>query len=336
MTKVAIVILNWNGLPLLKKFLPIVVRYSNLANTKIIIADNGSTDTSVTYTRENFPDVEVLELCKNFGYAEGYNIALQQIEAEYFLLLNSDVEVTVGWLKPMIDHLDKNPDVAAIQPKILSYRDKKVFEYAGAAGGYLDSLGFPFCRGRIFDSVESDLGQYNSISNIFWASGACMLIRSNDFFSAGGFDPLFFAHMEEIDLCWRILNRGKQIICYPHSVVYHVGGATLKEGSPQKLYLNFRNNMLMLYKNLNRSDLKPTIQKRKKYNNLAALKYIISGKLKNAKAIFKAHKDFDVLKKQYNIDRLDNQGFNLKEVYKGNIIKDYYWSGIKRFRDLPF
>ena len=224
--KLAIVILNWNGKKMLKQYLPVVMRYS-LAQAKIIVADNASTDGSVAMLKEDFPEVEILSLNKNYGFAEGYNQALKMVDAEYYLLLNSDVRVTENWLTPLLTYMDEHSDVAACQPKLLSVSNPKCFEYAGAAGGFIDRLGYPFCRGRVFDIVEEDHGQYDSIADIMWATGACLLIRSKDYWDAGALDGRFFAHNEEIDLCWRLRLLGRRIVCIPNSVVYHVGGGTL-------------------------------------------------------------------------------------------------------------
>ncbi len=247
MDKVAIVILNWNGQKMLQKYLPTVLRYSRDEAT-VYVADNASTDDSVQMLASMFPECKVIRLEKNWGFAEGYNKALQQIDADYYLLLNSDVEVTHHWLTPLVEMLDAHPEVAACQPKLLSVADKDMFEYAGASGGYLDRLGYPFCRGRIFDVVERDNGQYDNPQEILWATGAALFIRSKDYWEVGGLDSRFFAHNEEIDLCWRLRIRGRKIYCLPDSVVYHVGGGTLPKGNPMKTFLNFRNNLTMLYK----------------------------------------------------------------------------------------
>lgn len=339
MDKIAIVILNWNGEKLLNKFLPSVIKHSSLSKTTIYVIDNASTDQSVELLNRKFPEVKLILLDENFGYAGGYNKGLEQIEAEYYVLLNSDVEVTANWLKPMSDFLDDNEDVAAIQPKILSYNNKTMFEYAGAAGGFIDSLGYPFCRGRIFNTLESDNGQYNTIVDIFWASGACFMIRSSDFKSVGGFDASFFAHMEEIDLCWRLKKTSKHIMFISKSTIYHLGGATLDTESPQKIYLNFRNNLIMLFKNLSEEELVHKLRLRLRYNKLTQLKYYLTGKTAKAKAIGKAHQDFFQMKENYKSYR--EETFNpcmssLVGVYQGNIIKDYYLSKKKQFGDLLF
>lgn len=338
--KVAIVILNWNGKKLLEQFLPSVIRNSTHTDVEIIVADNASSDESTSFVEKTYPSIRIIKLSQNYGFAEGYNQALQQVDAEYFILLNSDVEVAANWLKSMIDFMDANEDVAAMQPKILAQKQKTHFEYAGACGGYIDTLGFPFCRGRIFDEVEHDHGQYNSIQDVFWASGACLLIRSKDFYEVGGLDAQFFAHMEEIDLCWRLRARGRRIVCLPQSVVYHVGGATLSKESSNKVFLNFRNNMLMLYKNLDDKRVKRILRLRKIYNFIAAFKFVLSGQFDNAKAVFRAHKEFDNLKEQYALIRQKNlevtQLYDIPEIYRGNIIKDYYLKGRKEFSNLSF
>lgn len=338
MCKVAVVILNWNGEKLLRRFLPSVIKYSGNAGVEIYVVDNASTDDSLSLVQESFPTVKTIRLEENYGFAEGYNRALKEIDAEYFVLLNSDVEVTQGWLQQMVDYLDKNQDIAAAQPKICSYKDKTAFEYAGASGGYIDHLGTPFCRGRILDSLEKDRGQYNNIVDIFWASGACMLVRSKDFFEHRGLDSSFFAHMEEIDFCWRLRARGRRIVCIPQSVVCHVGGATLEEGSARKIYLNVRNNLLMLYKNTEEKKLKKIINQRILYNRIAAMKFRLAGDKEKSQAISEAHRDFKKIKDSYLPIREENMSKTLQsdipEMYQGNIILDYYLRGKKEFSKL--
>ncbi|MBQ8521326.1 MAG: glycosyltransferase family 2 protein, partial [Bacteroides sp.] len=236
MKRISVVILNWNGVEMLRKFLPGVVEHSQGEGVEVCVADNASTDASREVLRKEFPEVRLIELAENYGFAEGYNRAFQQVEAEYVVLLNSDVEVTPGWLLPLCTYMDAHPETAACQPKLRSERNKECFEYAGAAGGYLDIYGYPFCRGRIFDVVEEDKGQYDSVASVFWASGAALFIRLKDYREAGGLDGRFFAHMEEIDLCWRLGSRGRGLVCVPQSVVYHVGAATLKKESPRKTF----------------------------------------------------------------------------------------------------
>ena len=240
---------------MLREFLPSVLAHSALEGVEVCVADNASTDESLEVMRQEFPDVRLILLDKNYGFAEGYNRALSEVDAEYSLLLNSDVEVTAGWLPPMLDYMDTHPEVAACQPKIRSYHRRNEFEHAGACGGFMDKYGYPFCRGRMMDTVEEDRGQYDTITPVLWATGAALLVRSADYREAGGLDARFFAHMEEIDLCWRLRCRGKSIVCIPQSLVYHVGGATLNKSNPRKTYLNFRNNLLMLYQNLPESEL---------------------------------------------------------------------------------
>ncbi len=338
MKKAAIVILNWNGEKLLEQFLPSVIDNPIPKDIEIVVADNCSTDDSVEFLTNKYPQIRLITLSENYGYAGGYNKALEQIDAEYFILLNSDVQVTKGCFSTIIEFLDQNSDVAAVQPKICSYKNKSYFEYAGASGGYIDKLGYPFCRGRIFDTLEKDNGQYNTAIDIFWASGACLIIRSKDFFDVGGFDESFFAHMEEIDLCWRLNARGRRIICLPQSVVYHVGGATLNGESPNKLFLNFRNNLLMLYKNLPVSSLKKTLRIRKYLDYLAAIHYLLKGKIQNTKAILKAHREFKRIKIKYNDARQENlrnvTQINIKTIYSESILKAYYIKGLKIFSEL--
>ncbi len=304
MPKVAIVILNWNGVGFLQKFLPTVVEFA--AEAEVIVVDNASTDASVDFLRKNYSEqVNTITLDKNYGFAEGYNRGLQQIEADYYILLNSDVEVTQGWWQPLIELLEQKPEIGAVQPKICAYNQKDHFEYAGACGGFLDKYGYPFCRGRILDSIEKDNGQYDTRMKVFWASGAAIAVRSSIFRDAGGFDATFFAHMEEIDLCWRMQRMGCEIYCEPQSVVYHVGGGTLPNESPFKLYLNFRNNLSMLYKNLEKSELLPILLVRMCLDGVAALRFLLGGNFKAVGSIWKAHlyfyKNFSRLKEQRKI-----------------------------------
>lgn len=338
MKKTAVVILNWNGRKLLEEFLPSVIRYSSFPDVEIVVADNGSTDDSIAFLTSVYPQITRVVLSENYGFADGYNRALKEVKAEYFVLLNSDVEVTEDWLLPITDHLDKNPDVAAIQPKIRAQRSKEYFEYAGASGGFIDKYGYPFCRGRIFSNVEKDYGQYNEPMDVLWATGACLVIRSKEFFDAGGFDASFFAHMEEIDLCWRLNCRGKRIVCLPLSTVFHVGAATLKKESPRKTYLNFRNNLLMLYKNLPQEHLKRTMSIRLILDYLAAFQFAVTGKYANAKEVIRAHKDFYNNRYAYRQARQEN----LKKtvvvkpvtIYPKSILAAYYIRGIRFFSKL--
>ncbi len=292
MRKIAIVILNWNGEKLFPEFLPSIIDHSQGENIEIIVADNGSTDNSIKYLQTNFPEITVIDLKKNYGFAFGYNVALKQIDADYFVLLNSDIKVSENWIQPCIHQVENDESVVAVQPKILSYKETEYFEYAGAAGGFIDKYGYPFCRGRILNKLEKDEKQYNKSTAIFWASGACMFVRAKAFNDAGGFDPDFWAHMEEIDLCWRLKNQGYKIVCEPQSVVYHLGGGSLEYGNPKKVFLNFRNNLFMLYKNLPKNKLLPTLLLRMILDGVAAVKFLLGTEFQAFIAVLKAHLDF--------------------------------------------
>jgi GT2 family glycosyltransferase len=334
--RIAVVILNFNGAEMLRAFLPSVVDYSPEA--EVIVADNCSTDASAQVMREEFPTVRYIQLEKNYGFADGYNRALAQVEAEYFLLLNSDVEVTQGWLAPMLEYMDSHPDVAACQPKLLSYKNKKEFEYAGACGGFIDKYGYPYCRGRIFDTVEEDKGQYDSVAELFWATGAALMIRAEDYRAAGGLDGTFFAHMEEIDLCWRLRSRGRGIVCIPQSCVYHVGGATLNKSNPRKTYLNFRNNLLMLYKNLPENELRHVMFVRALLDYVAAFKSLLSGDAAGCRAVLQARRDFRRIKHDYSDLRRENLEksveADVKERTSFSILWKYYAGGRRLFSEL--
>ena len=306
MKKTAVVILNWNGQKLLEKFLPALLKNTPDETADIIVADNGSTDTSLPYLEQSYPSIRLIRFDKNYGFAEGYNKALAQLNYEYVVLLNSDVEVTESWLTTAINYIENHPEVAALQPKILSYNDKSSFEYAGACGGFLDLYGYPFCRGRIFNTVEKDLGQYNQEIEVLWASGACLLIRLKDYLEAGGLDAYFFAHQEEIDLCWRLKARGKKIVCLPQSTVYHVGGATLGMEHPRKTFLNFRNNLLIVYKNLPDKQYRNVMFYRFFTDRLAAFQFLLKGHPVNAFSILKARYNFNKQKKNYKTIRKEN------------------------------
>ncbi|MDD3039674.1 glycosyltransferase family 2 protein [Bacteroides sp.] len=336
--KVSVVILNWNGCDMLRNFLPSVVRYSEGEGIEVCVADNGSTDVSVEMLRKEFPSVRTILLEHNHGFADGYNQALQQVESEYVVLLNSDVEVTEHWLEPMIDYLDNHPEVAACQPKIRSQRQKEYFEYAGAAGGFMDKYGYPFCRGRILGVVEKDEGQYNTMIPIFWATGAALFIRHTDYQEAGGLDGRFFAHMEEIDLCWRLRSRSRKIVCIPQSVVYHVGGATLKKENPRKTFLNFRNNLVMLYKNLPETELNKVMRVRVWLDYVAALVFLLKGQLDNARAVIQARKEYKRICYSFSSSREENIRKNLlkpiPEQIKSSILWQFYVRGCKRFSQL--
>ena len=304
MDRVAIVILNWNGEKMLSQYLSSVVECS-AEDAVIYVADNASTDNSLSFLGTHYPEVHVLPLDRNWGFAEGYNRALRQIEAEYYVLLNSDVEVTPHWLTPLLCFMDTHPEVAACQPKLLSVARRHAFEYAGAAGGFIDKFGYPFCRGRLFDTVEDDAGQYDTPLEIHWATGACLMIRASDYWESGGLDGRFFAHNEEIDLCWRLRIMGRHIFCLPESKVYHLGGGTLPKGNARKTFLNFRNNLTMLYKNLPEDELRMVMVSRWFLDYLAAFQtLILNGNWGDCKAIFKARREFRRWIKDFRDDRL--------------------------------
>jgi hypothetical protein len=337
-SKVAIVILNWNGTKLLKQFLPSVIEFSKGDSAEIIVADNGSTDDSLVVLRNEFPEVQILDLKQNFGFASGYNIALSQIEADYFVVLNSDVEVTAGWLNSPVQLMENDATIAAVQPKILSYNQKTHFEYAGAAGGFIDRFGYPFCRGRIFNEVEADNGQYNNVQDIFWATGACMFVRAKSFSHVGGFDADFWAHMEEIDLCWRLKNRGQRIVFTPESTVYHVGGGTLSYDNPQKLYLNFRNNLWLLYKNLPSDKLFGTLFLRMVLDGIAAFKLLAEFNLNGIRSVLKAHlhfyKSLPALHRKRKLTQLEKGKDLPKEMLQKSIVFQFYIRKRKTFNEI--
>jgi GT2 family glycosyltransferase len=336
--KIAIVILNWNGKDFLKKFLPEVIRYSN-SLSRIVIIDNASSDDSISFLSQQFPEIEIVQLDKNYGFTGGYNRGLQGIKEEYYVLLNSDVEVSENWLEPLVTFMDNHPKAAACQPKIKSYQDRHLFEHAGATGGYIDYLGYPFCRGRILNTLEEDHGQYDSIQRVFWATGACLFIRSKVFHEQGGFDDDFFAHMEEIDLCWRIQQAGKEIYVVPESQVYHVGGGTLPKNNPRKTYYNFRNNLFMLFKNLPVNQLIFLIPTRLFLDGLAGIKFLFDGDYKDTVAVFKSHLSFyryffrnfsKRRKQQQQVLKHPSRG-----IYRKSIIVEYFINKKKHFKDLP-
>ena len=335
-SRIAIVILNWNGATMLEHYLPGILEHSKGA--EVIVADNASTDDSVKMLSRDFPDVRVIALSRNWGYAGGYNQAFKVIETtnerngqpspEYYILLNSDVRVEEGWLEPMVQYMDKHPEVAVCQPKILSDVFPTRFEYAGACGGFLDKYGYPYCRGRIFNTLETDEGQYDNVQEILWASGACMMIRSQDYWNAGTLDRKFFAHQEEIDLCWRLNILGRKVVCIPQSKVYHLGGGTLPKGNPKKTYLNFRNNLTMLYKNLPESELSHVMKTRLWLDCVAAIKELLTGRFGDFKAIIMARKDFEKWKAEYapvrrQIQEL-RQSDNDQLISQFSILKKYY------------
>lgn len=334
MLKVSVVILNWNGAEMLRKFLPLVCAYSQAEGVEIVVADNASTDSSLAVVRQEFPGVRTIQMDKNYGFADGYNKALAQVEAEYVVLLNSDVEVTPNWLQPLIAYMDANPKVAACQPKLRSWRNKPSFEYAGACGGFMDRFGYPYCRGRILGTVEEDKGQYDTVTPIFWATGAALFIRLDAYRQVGGLDGRFFAHMEEIDLCWRLKSRGMEIVCIPQSTVYHVGAATLKE-SPRKTFLNFRNNLLMLYKNLPQQDLRTVMFVRSLLDYVAAFQYLVKLDWGNFVAVFKARRAFAKMKPEYETVRKENLSLAVQDRFPGwtshFLIWNYYARGKRVF-----
>ena len=336
MCKVTVAILNYNGEEMLGRFLPSVLQ--NSPGARIVVADNASTDGSVAFMKERFPGVELVLLDRNYGFAEGYNKVIEHIGTEYVLLLNSDVEVTPGWLEPLMAALDADENVVACQPKVLDYKRKSHFEYAGAAGGFIDRYGYPFCRGRIFDTVEEDKGQYDTVADIFWATGAALLIRTAAYRDAGGLDGRFFAHMEEIDLCWRLRARGHRIVCVPASTVYHVGGATLSVGNPRKSYLNFRNNLLMLYKNLPSNELCRVMAVRCVLDYVAALKFALGGSWVHCRAVVEARRDFRRMKNDYKAVREANlavvRANEIKERTGFSILWQYHAKGKKMYAQL--
>lgn len=330
--KTAVVILNWNGRKYLEKFLPLLLNRTE--NAEIIVADNASTDDSVEFMQHEYPDVRLIKNDKNYGFAGGYNKALSQVESEYYVLLNSDIEVTENWLEPLIKVLDEDKSIAAVQPKILDFYDRNKFEYAGASGGYIDKYGFPFCRGRLFQTLETDNLQYDDIKEIFWATGACLVVRSDVYNSLNGLDEDFFAHMEEIDFCWRIHNAGHTIVVVPQSKVYHIGGGTLPKSSSRKTYLNFRNNYLLLYKNLPSNKLFKILFFRLFFDWFAAIKFLFDGNIGDFKAVFKAQlKSFSSFYKHKHKRKL-NINFSEKMIYDGSIVFDYYLFKKKYFSEL--
>lgn len=324
MVKTAVVILNYNGEKFLREFLPFVIQHT--AGAKIIVADNGSIDLSADVVKQKFPTVELIQLNNNYGFCGGYNRALRQVEAEYYVLLNSDVEVTPGWLTPLTNLLDQNPHIAAVQPKILAYNEKDRFEYAGAAGGFIDSMGYPFCRGRVFDETEKDSGQYNDTREVFWATGACLVIRSNVYHDLKGLDEDFFAHMEEIDLCWKIQRAGHKIFYCGQSSVYHVGAGTLSKSNPRKTYYNFRNGLSLVYKHWSSGQLFWKLPFRFLLDYVAAVKFLLSGKGGDARAVLRAHYHFI---KKFGKNRgkrkaLKQFPFTTKNIYPRLIIWDHF------------
>lgn len=340
--KVAVVILNWNGEQMLRDFLPSVVAHSvlpeSLGEAEVYVADNGSTDHSLRLLADSFPSVRTIAFSQNYGFADGYNKAFEPIDAEYAILLNSDVEVTPGWLHPLVQYMDAHPQVAACQPKLMAYHQKDAFEYAGAMGGFIDCYGYPYCRGRIFDTVEKDHGQYDADVPLLWATGACLMVRLAVYKEVGGLDGRFFAHMEEIDLCWRLRCRGYEVRSVASSVVYHVGGATLNAGHPRKTFLNFRNNLLMLYKNLPAGKLRSVLFVRALLDYVAAAMFMLKGEWGSAKAVFRARREYRKLKREFRASREENLRkavtMDVAERTPFSILWKYHVCGCKTFDKL--
>ena len=335
--RTAVVILNYNGLKFLKQFLStLIVECPN--DSEIIVADNNSSDGTVPWLRENYPDLKIIQNRQNFGFAGGYNAALNQVDAKYFVILNSDIEVAPGWLTPLIDYMEQHPNVAACQPKILSFSDRQYFEYAGAGGGFIDIFGFPFCRGRVFTTLETDSGQYNDIKPVFWATGACMVVRADYFRQAGGFDDFFFAHMEEIDLCWRFHRMGYEVMYIPHSKVFHIGGGTLPKNSPRKTFLNYRNNLSMLAKNLPAKLLVPVFLFRLFTDLLASGVFLFQSGLMHFISVWRAYFSFlanlgKIMRSRKVFGRM--HPFTIpSSVYRSSVLLAYFVSGKKKFSQL--
>ncbi len=335
--RAAVAILNWNGKALLEKFLPDVISNSP-SYSEIFVIDNGSSDDSIKFLKQKFPSVKILLNENNFGYAKGYNDGLKKIDADYFILLNSDVQVTKNWIEPIIALMEANKKIAACQPKLLNYNIRDEFEYAGGAGGFIDKYGYPFCRGRIFDSFEKDKGQYNDSREIFWASGACLFVRSKTFFEAGQLDEDFFAHMEEIDLCWRMKNMGYKVMYCSDSVVYHIGGGTLSKISPEKTFLNFRNNLILLSKNHAPEYFRSKILIRFLLDGVAGLRFLFAGQFSHFVAVLKAHGSFygamrrTFKKRRAMKKRISN--YTTSAVYKKSIVWEYFVKGKKKFSEM--
>lgn len=332
--RTAVIILNWNGSALLREYLPPLIANTDPALGHIIVADNGSTDDSLKVMAEEFPEIEVLKFNKNYGFAEGYNRAVKHYAKDYpyTVLFNSDATAFDNWLAPLVEFMDSHPAYAACQPKLLAYKDRDCFEYAGACGGYIDRNGFPYCRGRIFGTVEKDCGQYDTTADVFWATGACMFVRSDIYLQCGGLDAEFFAHMEEIDLCWRMQLKGYKLAAVPQSRVYHLGGGSLDAKNPRKTYLNFRNNLLMLHKNLPEATRKSTLLRRRLLDTIAWAKYVATFDFANAGAILRAHRDFRRMARDYKSHPDKDLLHTLPK--RPNIIAQYYLRGRHRFSDL--
>lgn len=336
MARVTIVILNYNGRPFLEKFLPTIIKHS--PKCEIVVADNHSSDNSVEFLYKNHKDIRILEFNQNYGYSGGYNRAIEQLDSDYFIILNSDVEVTENWIEPIISVFESDEKIAAIQPKLLDYKHKDKFEYAGGAGGYIDKLGYPFCRGRIFDAIETDTGQYDDTREVFWATGACFFIRAKLFKRYGGFDETFFAHMEEIDLCWRMKSDGYKVYCCGESVVYHFGGGTLTYGNPRKTYLNFRNSLLVLIKNMPLTELAWKLPARWLIDYVAIINFVLRGHFADGLMVIKAHlyvvgNFISTLKKRRKSKKRQS---NQAGRYPKLLLFDYHIAGVRNFSDLEF
>lgn len=331
MEKVAVIVLNWNGEKLLQQYLPSVLSHTPPYLGRVVVVDNHSDDRSVEFLRNDFPDVELVCFDKNYGFAGGYNRIIAQVETEYVVLLNSDVEVEAGWLQPLVDVLDNQPEVAAVQPKLRSWEKRGYFEYAGASGGYIDCYGFPFCRGRILDVTEQDKGQYDDEVPVFWCSGAALCVRRQVFLDCGGLDEQFFAHMEEIDLCWRMQNAGYTLKVVPRSVVYHLGGGTLPMNHPRKLFLNYRNNLLMLHKNLGEQEYKKVMRMRRLLDGMACCIFLLKGQWANARSVWEAYSSFRCMKKNYE---RSFGGGKLWGIYRGSILYAFFVRKVRFFSQL--
>ena len=337
MNPAAVIILNYNGVHFLEQFMPSVVTHSS--RHRIIVADNASTDSSLAFLRENYPSVEIFAFSENYGFAEGYNQALNRVENTYSILLNSDAEVTLNWIEPVLALMDQDSSIAACQPKVLAYHQKNHFEHAGAAGGYLDSLAYPFCRGRILDVTEEDQGQYDTEAPIYRATGACFFVRTQVYKDLGGFDPNFFAHMEEIDLCWRMNRAGYRLYCHPQSIVYHVGGGTMPASNPRKTYLNFRNSTIMLYKNESAGALLWKMPAKMGLDLIAALAFFFQGKPSDGRAVLRALRDFIRKLSQWEKANQVSEAIGKRVTsvqMTGSIVFAKYILGKKYFRDLAF
>lgn len=331
--KIAVVILNWNGRKMLERFLPSVVALS--APAEVVVADNGSTDDSLAFLATHYPTLRVIPFDRNYGFAEGYNRALAQIDADYYVLLNDDVEVTPHWVEPVVEMMERAADIAVAQPKLLMYDQRDTFEYAGAAGGFIDRYGYPFCRGRLFNTVECDHGQYNDPCELLWASGAAMFVKAAVWHQMGGLDGDFFAHMEEIDFCWRVKNAGYKVVYCPDSTVYHVGGGTLPKSSPHKTYLNFRNNRALLYKNLPQRQLHKVLALRWMLDLVAAVSFLMKGNAGECKAVFKAHRDFRHWRPQLKAKRQSAApSHKVSGIYPRLLLIDYHLFRKRNFSDL--